>query len=337
MNNQALALVGPQNAQANAMTFAEKVKYCEVLSQADMLPDSYRKKPANVLIALELGATVGVPAVVAMMEIYVVNGRPAMSSKLMNALVRQAGHSIRIDSQDTQATCRITRRDDPHHEFKSTFSLQDAQAAGLDKKDLWVKYQRTMLVNRAVSSCVRLACPEVIMGLAYTPEELGDDGRIEVIHGEIVDSEKRPAQEPDGDASYRQIKTAQPQPVAAAQEQTTQPRKTRKEKATEPQPEPEPKPQATGAGWGPDREANFFAPTEDPPATDEARSEALMAWKALYGWDPETGEKAPQRAQDKFAEIFPGWQLKNATVSQVAAVLQHCRQENDKMSAEVPF
>jgi hypothetical protein len=47
------------------------------------------------------------------------------------------------------------------------------KAAKLENKDNWVKYRRSMKKARAVTECIREACPEVLMGATYTPDELG--------------------------------------------------------------------------------------------------------------------------------------------------------------------
>lgn len=59
------------------------------------------------------------------------------------------------------------------------------------RKDNWHTYPGPMLLARATSAAVRAVCPEVLMGVSYTPEELGApvDATGEVIDvGEVVGS-----------------------------------------------------------------------------------------------------------------------------------------------------
>lgn len=187
-----MSLVPVNQSPALAMTLPEKMRYCEVLSAANMLPESYSGNPGNVLVALELGSALGLQPVVAMMELYVVKGRPCMSAKLMNALIRKAGHRIAISSDANRATVTIFRRDDPENPVTTSFTTDQAQKAGLMGKDTWKYYTTTMLINRALSACARLAVPELLLGIGHTPDELGDDGTIEAV---IVADTPPPKQE----------------------------------------------------------------------------------------------------------------------------------------------
>jgi hypothetical protein len=56
-----------------------------------------------------------------------------------------------------------------------TYSIEDAKRAGLVKQgSSWEKYPANMLFARAISSGVRVYCPDVFNGnLVYVPEELG--------------------------------------------------------------------------------------------------------------------------------------------------------------------
>jgi len=151
------------------------MRYAEALSGASLLPESYRGKPANLLLALEYGAALDLAPMVAVQEIHVIKGKPTLSALLQAALVRKAGHRLRVTGDSTTATCEITRADDPDFTFTSTWTLDRAKAAGLLSNDSWRKYPDNMLKARAISECTRNACSDVIAGFGYTAEELGGD------------------------------------------------------------------------------------------------------------------------------------------------------------------
>lgn len=153
----------------------DRMRYAEALSGASLLPDSYRGKPANLLLALEYGGALGIAPMVAVQEIHIIKGKPTLSALLQAALVRRAGHKLRVTGDHTSATCQIIRSDDPDFTFETTWTLDRAKAAGLLTNDSWRKYPDNMLKARAISECVRNACPDVIAGFGYTPEEMGDD------------------------------------------------------------------------------------------------------------------------------------------------------------------
>lgn len=158
-----------------AASVPDRMRYAEALSGASLLPESYRGKPANLLLALEYGSALGIAPMVAVQEIHVIKGKPTLSALLQAALVRRAGHTLRVTGDSSSATCEIIRADDPTFTFSTTWTLERAKAAGLLTNDSWRKYPDNMLKARAISECARNACPDVIAGFGYTAEELGDD------------------------------------------------------------------------------------------------------------------------------------------------------------------
>lgn len=318
--NQSSSLA-PANA-GQALSLQDKLRYCEWLSKADMLPANYAGKPGNVLVAMELGETLGLAPVVTILELYVVNNRPSISAKLMAALTRRAGHSLRTVSDDKQATCTITRRD-TQEQTVLTFTMADAEKAGLASKDMWKKYPKRMLENRAISACVRLACPEVTMAVSQTPDELGDDGRVETVTAEFVPERvvERPAEEPGTAKSYGNIKVSEAQPAPE--------RKARaNKKAAEEQQAPPAAPPAEEQAEQPksDAHAAFDAslPENDPkPASVQQINDAWEAWKKAEGFDPETGEHIPGRDKQRLEEVTGITSLRSLTVGQVERMNNH--------------
>jgi len=45
----------PQPQPTHLATLADKVKWCDLVAKSDIIPDAYRNKPANVLVAVEYG------------------------------------------------------------------------------------------------------------------------------------------------------------------------------------------------------------------------------------------------------------------------------------------
>jgi len=153
----------------------ERMEYSKALAASDLLPKQYRNSPANVLVAVEYGRALGLEPMAAIQGIHVVEGKPTASAQLIGALVRNAGHRLRVVGDDTQATATIRRADDPDFEFTATWTMQRAAKAGLAGKGSWAKYPAAMLKARAITEVARDACPEVLAGVSYTAEELGVD------------------------------------------------------------------------------------------------------------------------------------------------------------------
>lgn len=150
-----------------------KVTYAKHLAQAGLLPKAYHGQPGNVLLAVEMGESLGIPTMTAISSIHIVDGKPTASAGLMSALVRRAGHRLRVTGDDTRAVAEIVRADDPDFTFRSEWTMERAKAAGLTGKGVWKSYPAAMLKARAISEVARDACQEALSGVIYTPEELG--------------------------------------------------------------------------------------------------------------------------------------------------------------------
>jgi hypothetical protein len=153
-----------------------KVNFANALAQADLLPNTYRRKPGNVLLAVEYGEMLQMHPLTAIQQVHVIEGKLSMSSELMRAMVHRAGHRFRVlETSSERAVVQVVRSDDPDYPTTITFTMGDADRAKVTGKDNWKKYPAAMLLARATSAAVRAACPEVCMGISYVPEELGAD------------------------------------------------------------------------------------------------------------------------------------------------------------------
>ena len=155
----------------------ERMTYAKALAAASLLPPAYRSQPANVLLAMEYGDALGLSPIAAIQGVNVIDGKPSASASLIGALVRRAGHRLRVETSPdgTSARATIIRHDDPEFPFTCTWTMERAQAAGLTGKGAWRTYPEAMLKARAITEVARDACPEVLSGVQYTPEELGAD------------------------------------------------------------------------------------------------------------------------------------------------------------------
>jgi len=162
--------------QPQQSVLAEQMSYARAVSDGSLLPDTYRGKPANVLIAVGLGSAMGLTPAESLYRIDVISGKPTASAELIAANVRKAGHKLRVKvtEEPPSATCTIIRCDDPDEPTTITRDLAWAQRMGLVTKDNYKKQPSTMLSWRAISACARLACPEALYGVAYTSDEMFD-------------------------------------------------------------------------------------------------------------------------------------------------------------------
>ena len=192
--NQELTTSNRLGMQTVPQTFNEQMRFAEVISQAKgMLPRAYEGNPANVLVAIQYGASLGIEPMAALQNIDVIQGTPTLSAKAVAAMVRANGHKLWMseDEQNMSATCTIVRNDDKEHPVTVTRDKAWAQRMGLLTKDNYKKQPTTMLMWRAVTACANRACPELFLGLggAYTADELHDMDDIAPVEATVVEDD----------------------------------------------------------------------------------------------------------------------------------------------------
>lgn len=168
----------------------ERADYIARIAPSTIIPTAYRGNPANAFVAAETGAALGLEPLQALASIAVINGRATLSSDLMAAVIRRAGHTLRIvENSPESVTATLIRADDKTFKFEVTWDKDKAVKAGLwGQKGPWSQYPTQMLRARAITEVARQGASEALMGMIYSPEDFGatmtETG--EVIEAEIV-------------------------------------------------------------------------------------------------------------------------------------------------------
>lgn len=211
--SQLLATNGPNNNRQNAA-----------------IPAVFRENPSALAFVVEYARALDIPPVTAMTGVHFIDGKMTASAGLISALVRRAGHQLRgprltgtYEAGDLTAHVEITRYDDPEHPYESTWTLQRAARAQLVKlndngqyvavksRSAWDTYPENMLKARALTECARDAAEDALMGLHYTPEELGADVDA---NGEIVYSVTQVQNWGAGDRPAAEEKPVEHEPIS---------------------------------------------------------------------------------------------------------------------------
>lgn len=154
----------------------DRLQHAQAVAQSTLIPDGYRNQPANVLWAMDLADALGIPFPQVMQTMVIMRGRMTMSADLMAAIVRRAGHKLRVREQGMSVTAALLRRDDPDYEFTVTWDEAKARQAGLwGQRGPWSLYPAQMLRSRAITEVCRQGASDALAGSVYTPEELQDD------------------------------------------------------------------------------------------------------------------------------------------------------------------
>ena len=176
----------PQPMELDPMTVARAFK------ESGMFPDL--QSEAQAVVKIVAGQEVGFGPMAAMQAVQMIQGRPTFSANALAALVkRHPAYNYRT-REHTAEVCSIEFFEDGEPCGISTFSMADAQAAGLNRNQTWEKYPKAMLFARALSQGVRWYAPDVTAGAAaYVPEELGGDYDESEAHAAPAGSSGTPA------------------------------------------------------------------------------------------------------------------------------------------------
>lgn len=163
------------------------------LAPTPFVPTSYKKQKdrwlenthvaQTVAAAILAGSEIGLSPMQSLQGIDIIEGRPALSALAQRALVQAHGHEVWVHERVADARghgdrVSVTvrgRRKDSEHIAESTWSLDRARQAGLLGKTNWQNHPEAMCFARASADVCRQIAADVLMGLAYSTEELEDE------------------------------------------------------------------------------------------------------------------------------------------------------------------
>lgn len=163
------------------------------IAPTPFVPESYKKASRdqwytperiaqNVAAAWLAGDEIGLRPMQSLQAIDIIEGRPALNARSMRALVQAHGHDVWVEAQPGEAeqTQKLAvtvagQRKGSEHVERVTWTWRRAQQAELVGRKNWQKSPIDMLIARATSAVCRLIASDVLMGLAYSVEELQDE------------------------------------------------------------------------------------------------------------------------------------------------------------------
>ena len=172
-------------------TYAELCEAGEMFARSQLVPDTFRGKPGDCAIALDLALRLNLNPLSLFPQLFVIHGRPSLSAQYMIALVNRSGRFSCIRWQegidgDVEFTSYGKTRRLPNYyaiaEFtekstgetlKSTrVDMRVAAANGWLTKDgsKWQTMPAQMCRYRSASWLIKAYAPELAMGLSFVDE-----------------------------------------------------------------------------------------------------------------------------------------------------------------------
>jgi hypothetical protein len=147
----------------------------KTLTAAPNCPKTLRGNPVGALQVMMYGRELGMGPMTALSQIDLISGNPTLSPQGMNSLIRggDSGHRLAASDVSDHSVTVTGVRGDTGEEFSYTYTLEDAQRAGLVREGTWKEYPALMLMARATGVVCRFLFADVLGPVSYSAEELG--------------------------------------------------------------------------------------------------------------------------------------------------------------------
>ncbi len=128
---------------------------------------------AGVMMIMLAARELGIPPCQALNGgLNIIQGKVEISARMMSALIRKAGHQLKVQECTSTQCVLVGRRSDTGETQNASFSVAEAQQAGLVKPGGgWVKWPKDMCFARALSRLARQLFSDVI-GIGYIEGEI---------------------------------------------------------------------------------------------------------------------------------------------------------------------
>lgn len=173
---------------AKAMNTAYEL--AEAMCGTALVPVTYRGKPQDGTAAILYGAELGLTPIQSLQQIFVVHGTPAIYARTMVALLKSRGYRIWTESSTDESVTVLGEAPDGTAEG-STWTIERAEKAGyvptiddatgefkrnangkLIGNEKYLTDPQAMLYAKAAAEVCRRLAPDVLLGIAYTREDL---------------------------------------------------------------------------------------------------------------------------------------------------------------------
>lgn len=153
----------------------EAIALSKLIAGSDLAPKDFKGKPANCLIAMQMGAEVGLAPMQSLQNIAVINGRPSLWGDAALGVVQvhpeYEWHKERIDGAGDARVAIFEIKRKGQEPYITKFSVADAKKASLwGKAGPWQTYPDRMLQMRARGFGLRDKFADALRGLSIAEE-----------------------------------------------------------------------------------------------------------------------------------------------------------------------
>ena len=171
------------NIFGDVQQFENAQRMARLLAASDYVPEQYKGKPANCVIAIDIANRMGISPLTIMQNLFVVRGKPSWSGQACRALIENSGKYTDVEpvyiGQEGQPSwgcfLQATSRTTGNVVKGPKVTIEMARNEGWVTKSgsKWQTMPELMLAYRAAAFFARVHCPSALMGF-QTAEEVRD-------------------------------------------------------------------------------------------------------------------------------------------------------------------
>lgn len=161
----------------NKEHFEQSWRAATMFAKSDLVPQQYRGKPENCMIAVNSAIRLDIEPIQFMQNTYIIHGKPGMEAKLIIGLVNERGPFVtpiqyKFQGEGAERSCTAYATHKCGDVCEATVTWKMVCAEGWNKKpgSKWMTMPDQMFQYRSATFLARLFCPEVILGFQSVDE-----------------------------------------------------------------------------------------------------------------------------------------------------------------------
>lgn len=177
-NGHKISTISPRPSDSAKMSLMELKELAEIYFASGAFPDL--KNANQAIVKIKAGEDLGFSPHVALAGIHFFQGRAVIGANLLASLIKDSGKYEYKVLEHTNKKCSIQMFQLMNGEWLKmgipvTYTIEDAQMAGLTSKDAWKKFPADMLFAAVIRQACRRYCADVLRGTPtfdhYSAEE----------------------------------------------------------------------------------------------------------------------------------------------------------------------
>ena len=174
-------MIQEETALSTTNMFENNVlEQAKFLSNSTMVPVQYQRKPENCYVAIDMANRMGVPVMMVMQNLYIVQGKPSWSGTAIKSMLENSGkfedvETVYVGQPNTDnwgafVTAKLKKNGKVLK--GATVTIKTAKDEGWYNKtgSKWKTMPELMLTYRANAWFARQFAPELLMGLQSVEE-----------------------------------------------------------------------------------------------------------------------------------------------------------------------